>query len=222
MLREIKNIAFFTVGITFLSLGIALLTLAGLGTSPIGSPMWALYLVTGWSFGTWNFIICALLVVLQWALLRKDFPQWYWVQVPLALLQSVILDGCMAICRSWHLTPTSYPLQILQMIIAVAIMALGIACEVSTKKYFLPTEGILVAVSQVTRMKVPTIKVCNDVIFVLSGLAISFLFLSGIEGVREGTLVAAIMTGVFVGWMQGAVDTCYRVTVGSEPDPETV
>lgn len=210
--REIKSFIFFSAGVAFLALGLAFLTQSGLGTSPIGSPMWVLTLVTPISFGGWNLIFNISFVILQWILLRRDFPLWYWIQVPIALFFSILLDAFMLLL-SPHL-PEAYWARLLFMFGGVFFVALGVALEVATAKYFLPGEGIVAAITKISNWRFPQVKIGFDVLLVVVAIILSLILFQRIEGVREGTLVAAVFTGVIVGWIQRPIDALHDRFVG--------
>lgn len=213
--REIKTFIFFSVGVAFLALGLAFLTQSGLGTSPIGAPMWVLTLVTTLSFGTWNLVFNVCFVVIQWLLLRRDFPLWYWIQVPIAILFSILLDAFMALLTT-H-APEAYLGRFLFMLAGVVIVALGVALEVATAKYFLPGEGIVAAIARVSSWRFPSVKIGFDVSLVTLAIILSLILFQRVEGVREGTLVAAVFTGVIVGWIQRPIDLLHDKFVGPNP-----
>ncbi|QOR47326.1 hypothetical protein INS90_08680 [Trueperella pecoris] len=214
MQREFRSLLFFTVGISIVSFGLALATLTGLGTSAIGAPMWVLSLVMPLSFGTWNVIFSTVFILVQWAFLRRNFPLWYWVQLPLVFIQSAIIDTCV-----WLLElaiPAAYGWRLLYVAIGVVIMAIGVSFEVATAKYFVPAEGLPVAVSTATGVPFSYIKVGFDVAMALAAIAMSWWLLGYVEGVREGTIAQAVFTGFIVGAVQPYVDRMHAWAV-NEP-----
>ncbi|MCD8232509.1 MAG: hypothetical protein LUD14_12025 [Clostridiales bacterium] len=67
--------------------------------------------------------------------------------------------------------------------------------EVTSKIVTLAGEGFVLTVCQVAPVKFSTMKVIFDVTLVVLACLISLIFLHTIEGVREGTLAAAILVG---------------------------
>ncbi len=218
MRREIKSFLFFTVGVAFLALGLAFLTQSGLGTSPLGSPMWVLTLQTSISFGLWNLIFNVGFILSQWALLRKDFPMWYWVQLPIAAIFSLFIDGSIFLIEPF--APSAYWAQFIFMLAGVFFVALGVALEVATAKYFLPGEGVVSAISKVFGWRFSRVKIGFDVVLVTTALILAFIMTGGIIGVREGTVIAAVFTGLIVGRIQNPVDVLYDKLVGTNPPRE--
>lgn len=175
--------------------------------------MWVFTLITPISFGAWNLIFNVTFVILQWMLLRRDFPFWYWIQIPITMFFSLILDTFMNLLDP-HV-PEAYWGRATLMLVGVVVISVGVAFEVATAKYFLPGEGIVSAIAKVSGWQFPRVKVGFDVALVASALILSLVLFGHVEGVREGTLVAAIFTGVIVGWIQRPVDSLYQRVVGS-------
>lgn len=111
-----------------MALGIALVTNANLGTTPITSLPYALSAIYSLSLGATTFLLNMLLVALQKILLWKEFPLTHLLQLPAVLLFSIFIDLCM-----WLTTPlitTVYPVQILLCLAGCAVLGLGISLEI--------------------------------------------------------------------------------------------
>lgn len=72
--------------------GTAIVTLSQLGTAPVSSPVYAMTLIGGLSFGGWTFTLNLLLIMAQLVLLRSRFARTNWLQIPALALASVTLD----------------------------------------------------------------------------------------------------------------------------------
>ena len=72
--------------------------------------------------------------------------------------------------------------------------------EVRANVLVAPGEGVVVAF--VTRFKIPfpRMKVISDSTMVASAVVMSILFTGGLNGVREGTIFAAVVLGFIVGF----------------------
>ena len=98
----------FLGGVIFTALGVALITLAGMGTSAVSSLSYVLtFVFPGISFGTFTFIVNASMVVGQILVLRREFKPLQLLQLPATFLFSVSLDLWMYLLGA--LTPQSYP-----------------------------------------------------------------------------------------------------------------
>lgn len=77
-------------------------------------------------------------------------------------------------------------------------MAFGVLLEIKTEVLYLPGDGFIVAVSQFLKKEFGKVKPYCDVSFVLIASALSIIFLGYLAGVREGTVVSAIIIGPMV------------------------
>jgi len=116
----VRNYALFLIGLFIASMGVALSTKAGLGTSPVASVPYSISLINHTlTFGWWLNLWSVIQIVVQIALLRKKF---------------------------------------------------------TGKRY-------------------ENIKIFFDVLYIVAAAIISFLFLGKLEGVREGSIIAALLVG---------------------------
>lgn len=77
----------------------------------------------------------------------------------------------------------------------IVFVALGISIEVAANLVPTAGEGLVLAVCQVTPFKFGNMKVALDVTLVVLSVAAGFIFLGRLEGVREGTIAAALLVG---------------------------
>lgn len=91
--------------------------------------------------------------------------------------------------------PTSYIFQLLPLLIGTTLIAFGVAVQGIANVLMLPGEGIVYAVSRHFHIDFGSVKTGNDVSLVLIAAIISWIYLDGIEGIREGTLISALITG---------------------------
>lgn len=68
--------------------------------------------------------------------------------------------------------------------------------EVTAGVVTLAGEGLVLAICQMVPVKFENMKIAFDVTLVLTACALSFLFLGGLHGVREGTVAAALCVGL--------------------------
>ena len=174
------------IGTAAASFGIALTTLSGLGTTPISSVPWTLTAITGLSFGTTTFLINLVFYVTEVLLLGKSMPKWNILQIPAVLVFGAFIDLSMwftGLCMS---------------LIGNVWLAAGIFLQVRSKTLVQPGEGAVLAISVVTRKAFGSIKVFFDCFLVLSAAVLGFFVLNEIVGIREGTLISAVLVGSLV------------------------
>lgn len=175
--------------------GVAIITQAHLGTTPISTVPLAIAGLTGYSFGTTTFFVNILFVLLQWALLGKYFHATTFFQIPVVFAFSVFIDVAMALFAP--LAPESYLACFAVSFFGNAVLAAGIVMQLHARIILQPGEGLVIA--ETVRFKRPfgTMKIVNDVTLVGLAVLIGLVFSGHLIGVREGTLVSAFMVGIF-------------------------
>lgn len=96
------------------------------------------------------------------------------------------------------LNPTNYDSQLILLLVSYVVMAFGVLLEIKTEVVFIPGDGFIVAISKVLKREFGKVKPYIDVSFVLIAAALSVVFLGYPAGVREGTVISAIIIGPIV------------------------
>lgn len=177
-------------GLFLSALGVALLKKAALGVSPISSAANIVSIaVPELSLGTWLIIWNCVLIWGQFLILRRDFRPVELLQLPLSVL---FTDLSMSILD--FAEPGSYIECFALVVLGTVTMALGISLTVIADVIMNSGEALVKAVSDKTGKAFGSVKIAFDACCV----ALSFILCGEILEVREGTLVAALLTGVFV------------------------
>ena len=192
----LKRYLFFLAGLFILALGVAISTKADLGTSPVSSVPFVLSLACPLSMGTITFLMHILFILLQILLLRSDYQKIQLLQLAVAVVFGVFTDLTLFLV-AW-LDPETYAVKWLCIIISCIISALGVTMEVLAGVLVLAGEGVILAISQVTHIEFGKVKIGFDVTQVCLAVTASFLLFHKLNGVREGTLCAAIVIGLLV------------------------
>lgn len=191
--RLARRYLWFILGVAINSFGVAFITKAALGTSPISSIPYVLDLAFAPTFGEFTFILNTVYVVLQIVLLRRDFKPVQLLQLVVNLVFSALIDVSMSLL--FWLDPTTLPLQIASLLGGCAILGFGIAMEVAPNVIVVPGEGIVRTISAVTRKPFGTCKVAFDVTLVTIAVILSFALFGRLNGLGVGTIVSALLVG---------------------------
>ena len=81
------------------------------------------------------------------------------------------------------------------MLMGCFILAMGIWIQVKGNVAMLPGEAMNRAISIRTEKRYENIKILFDIIYILLSALVSLLFLGKLEGVREGSIIAAVVVG---------------------------
>ena len=92
--ETVKRYILFVIGLYFMSLGTALITKTGLGTSPNSSIAYVLSLKFPLSLGVFITLFNILLIVLQILLLRKLFQAIQLLPLPVSFVFSFLCGSC--------------------------------------------------------------------------------------------------------------------------------
>ena len=183
-------------GVAITSASVALTRATGLGTSPVSCFPATLSYLTPLTIGTWTFIMNVVFVLIQIALLRRDFNPVQLLQIPYVFVFSALIDAFVPLCE---LIPMgNYALQITWSVIGCFMTAFGVFLQVKASFLTLPGEGIDLAISRVTKIAFPKVKVAFDCTNVVVAAAVSLACSGALYGVREGTILAALAVGSIV------------------------
>ncbi len=198
--EKLRRYAVFFVGLFIMSFGVSLVTRSLLGTSPISSVPYVWSLHTALSMGTYIIILNAILIAAQLIMLGKEGIKENKVdllmQIPVSLLFGLFVDVNMAILSAWH--PAAYYLKVISCVIGCVAMGLGIALEVLADVCMNSGEYVLQIASRKFRKEFGTLKIMFDVSLLFIAVGCSWIFAGRIDGVREGTVIVAVLTGPVV------------------------
>lgn len=194
-----KRYLLFWVSVLFNAFSIALITKALLGTSPISSLPYVLSLFTPFTMGQYTIVMNLLFILLEMALMKREEIREkrseLIIQVPTIFVFGTFIDFSMFLLGWLH--PTVYVAQLLALLIGCALLGLGISLEVKANVTMVTGEYLVRVIANFAHREFSFIKVCFDVTLVVASCVLSLVFMSKIDGLREGTVVAALIVGPF-------------------------
>lgn len=192
------RIPVFILSILINALGIDLIIVAGLGSSPISSVPIVISLYSNWTFGQITFVTNILFIAAQIALMRRQFHPIEALQLGISVIFSVALDLYMPFLTG--LQGHSWPLAVVILLLGCAVLAFGICLEVASQVLMVPGDGIVKAIAQTANIRMGTAKVAFDSTLVAMALGLS-LFYGGSQtfaAIGVGTIVSAMAVGRLV------------------------
>ena len=192
-MEKLKRYLIFLVGLFVNSLGVSLITKANLGTSPISSIPYVLSLNFPFTLGNFTIFFSIFLIVLQLIILRKNFKLEHILQIPVSIIFGYFIDLTM-ILFSW-VNPEAYIMKIVYLLIGCLILGVGVYMEVLADVVMLPGESFVRAIVLTWKTNFGTTKICFDVSMSVIAAVLSFVFAGRLAGVREGTVIAALLVG---------------------------
>lgn len=199
----------FILGLFFLSAGVVLIVRSDLGTTPISSVNYVMSINTPFTLGGFTFVLNMLLILGQFWLVKgrstkKDVIE-ILLQIPFSLLFSLFIDFNMDLASG--LIPANYLWSMLLLLGGCVVQSLGVVLEIKPRVAMMSAEAFVKYASQRSNREFGKVKVYFDIALVLIAVNLSLAFASRIDGVREGSLIAACITGYIVTFLNQRVIT---------------
>ena len=199
-MKEIfKRYLVFVIGLYFLAAGIVLIIRSALGTTPISSINYVLSLNSPLSLGTCTFIINMVLILGQFWLIRKNRTRQdiieILLQLPFSFIFSAFIDFNMMLTSELH--PANYGMSIALLLTGCMVQSIGVVLELKPKVAMMSAEAFVKYAS----------RHYFDITLVTLAVILSLLLTQGIQGVREGSLIAACITGYIVSFLNQKIMT---------------
>lgn len=195
-----RRYSVFTAALFVSAFGVSLITKSYLGTSPISSIPYVMSINTPLTMGTYIFIMNMFMIAAQMLMLgRKGIVAKktdLLMQIPVSVVFGLFIDLSMTVLGSY--CPEAYPLKIISLVCGCAVLALGISLEVVADVTMVSGEYTVQVASRKFRCNFGTAKILFDILLVVIAVTISLVMSGRIDGIREGTVIAALLTGPFV------------------------
>lgn len=192
-MNKLKRYLLFLVGLFVNALGVSLVTKANLGTSPISSIPYVLSLNFPFTLGNFTIFFSIFLIVLQILILRKNFKLENILQIPVSVAFGYFIDLTMYLF--FWVDPQNYLIKIVALLIGCAVLGFGVYLEVVADVVMLPGESFVRAIVQTWNTNFGTTKIIFDTSMAVIAAVLSFVFAGKLNGVREGTIIAALLVG---------------------------
>lgn len=190
----VRRYIVFLFGLFISSLGVAFVTKASLGTSPISSIPYVLSLKFTPTLGVFTIYFSLFLILLQIIILGKKFNKIDLLQIPVSILFGYFIDISMFLL-TW-VNSDIYVVKVLYLLIGCVILGFGVYLEVIADVLMLPGESFVRSLTIRFGVDFGITKVCFDASMTVTAGIISFILFNTINGVREGTIVAALIVGL--------------------------
>ncbi|MFA9372352.1 MAG: DUF6198 family protein [Labilibaculum antarcticum] len=187
------KISTFSFGLFVMALGVALSVKANLGVSPISCIPYVFSFKLPFTLGTLTIFFNILLIIFQVMLLRRNYRLIQLLQFPVVFAFGVFIDVSLYLVAD--LNVSTYIWQSFWCLASCVMIGFGVFLEVKANFTYLPGEGLALAIADTFKKEFGKAKIGVDSSMVIVGLVSSFIFLHQILGIREGTIVAAILVG---------------------------
>ena len=187
------RVLLYMLGLFLLAVGVAFSINSNLGVSPVNSLPYVVSQISGTAMSTCVIIVFCSYILLQVLILRKEFNPINLLQIVFSTAFGYFVDFAKWIVGDFAL-PT-YAGQLAMLAISIVFIAVGVLLYLDVELVPMPMEGLSLALAKKTNVPFHNMKIIIDCIVVALGVALSFLFLHSLVGIREGTVITAIVTG---------------------------
>lgn len=150
------------------------------------------------TIGQFTYIMNGVLVVGQICVLRRRFEAVQLFQLLVGFVFGSLID--LNILLTEWLVPSTLAAKIISQVAGCTILGIGIALEVRCGSVTMPGEGFPVAISTVTGVEFPKVKICVDTMLVFLAVVFCYVFFGAWQWyiVGIGTLFAMVYVGIVV------------------------
>lgn len=194
----IKRFIVFVVGMNVLAIGIILNTKSLLGVGSINTLPYALANILSVSLGTMTTMVYLVFIIIQLILLKR-FDLQVIIQLPFSFIFGYLIDFYDLF---FSYEPTAFYMQIVILIIAIVLTALGAFLMVLGDIVLNPADGLVHTIGKVTNKDFGFVKNIADLVFIVLTVVICLVTKGYILGTGIGTVVSAIFIGRFVALYQ--------------------
>ncbi|WP_291327964.1 cytidylate kinase family protein [Desulfovibrio sp. UCD-KL4C] len=191
-----KRAVVFIIGVFIMAIGVTLSVKANLGVSAISCVPYIYSLKYNFTIGEFTIFMNVFCVLLQIVLLRKNYSLVQLSQFVAIIAFGYCIDFTMYLLRG--IEAYSYVAQAGWCFLGCVALAFGVFLLVKANLTYLPVDGLSVAISDVFKKEFGKVKVGVDCSLAILGIVSSFLLLHKLEGIREGTIAAALFVGMMV------------------------
>ncbi len=188
-----QRILVFVSGLFIMAFGVALSVKANLGVSPISCIPYIYSLRYPLTMGEMTIIFNVFLILLQILLLRRKYRLFQLIQLPVVFVFGFFTDFTLYLVAD--ITLSGYGWQGLLCMLSCVVIAFGVFLEVKAGITYLPGEGLAMAIAETWKKEFGKAKIWVDSSMVIAGILSSFALIHHLQGVREGTIVAALLVG---------------------------
>ena len=203
-IKKFNRYWIYLLSLFIISLGASLSIKANLGTSPLICLPYVSSLITKLTVGEVMFVFTLIFILIQVVLLRGDFEKRQYLQLVIGTIFSFFVDFSLMLVD--FINPVGYASQMALLLISCLVVAFGVLLEIQTEIVYLPADGVIVAISKVLKKEFSTVKPFIDTSMVIIAAVLSVVFLGYLAGVREGTIISAVIIGPIVRLLKTHLD----------------
>jgi len=202
VLRWAKRLLVYLLGLYLMAVGVVFSAASSLGVSPVGSLANVLYQI-GLDQGAPSYVnlgncttaVYCLYILTELILLRKDFKPTMLLQLGASILFGWLVNLASAMMAPILPAPQTYLVKMLYLLCSIPLVACGVMLYLSPQILPTPGEGMSLAISKKTGLTIGSSKMVFDCSLVVISAVTSLIYFHALVGVREGTVICALLVG---------------------------
>lgn len=190
------RVLIYCVALFLLALGVAISVNGNLGVSPVNSLPYVISQIINVPMGTCVTVLFCFYILLQVIILRREFQPVQLLQIVFSTVFGYFVDFAKLLIGDFMI-PT-YLGRLTMLGISIVLIAVGITLYMDTELVPMSTEGLASCLARKLGKPFPTMKTVMDCVIVGTGLTLSLAFLGRLDGIREGTVITAVVVGKLI------------------------
>ena len=187
------RVLIYCLGLLSLAFGVAFSVNSNLGVSPVNSLPYVISRILKMQMGTCVTAVFCFYILLQILILGRKFNPVNLLQILFSTIFGYFVDFAKMVLGDFAI-PTYFG-QLTMLAISIPLIALGIVLYMDAQLVPMPMEGLSSCLAEKFGVSFPNMKTIIDCLVVGIGLVLCFVFLGGLDGLREGTIITAVVTG---------------------------
>lgn len=197
----IKRYCVFLLGISIAAVGVTLVTRSTLGVNSIACASFVISSYFPITMGVVTIAFNIAMMALQFFL--YPLSQWrmrlgnIMMQIPAMIVFGLLVDVVMFLTQDFHPENISYLSCFLTFLSGIVIISINIVLQSTANVAMLPCDAFVIKLAQVKKWRMGIVKLSYDLSLVALAAAISLWCsnFSSIIGIREGTILGAVLIG---------------------------
>ena len=190
------RLGIYCLGLLILAFGIALAVNSNLGGSPVSSLPYVVSQIAGISLGSCTILVYIGYILLQMVISRKFQPALL-LQLVFSTIFGWFVDGAKWVLGDFCL-PTYFG-QLAMLAASILLIGFSLVLYIDVQLAPMPAEGLVGCLSEKLHKPFSKMKTFVDCSSVCIGAVLSLLFLGKLIGIREGTVLTALLVGRMMG-----------------------
>lgn len=187
------RVLIYCLGLLSLAFGVAFSVNSNLGVSPVNSLPYVISRIVNVQMGTCVTAVFCFYILLQILILGRKFNPVNLLQIVFSTIFGYFVDFAKMVLGDFTI-PTYFG-QLTMLAISIPLIAVGIALYMDAQLVPMPMEGLSSCLADKFGVSFPNMKTIVDCLVVGVGLVLCFVFLGKLDGLREGTIITAVVTG---------------------------